>query len=858
MTAINVAPEIHVLFGLKDAIPQRTRNGIVISHTYSDLVRRDWADMLQEVQDFNPTISLDWAAQPEFTRIDGALTFCRFHKDGRVTFSAAPNEKTGGKEDVAGWCLRRRYAPLDCKIGTTVLDTTAFDNHWKTLEGTFETTNPVRNPQSTCLQNSGSELTARAQTKGDIPARRGLQFKVGCHGIIQADGPAPRVRCVMQKKKYSVLLPHGAKPCVEIQNGSGEWSTIRTLKDLPAVNLATGSDYTVEMFILNDRLVVGINNQFFHIQEMNLPIRPGAQPTPKKCDIPAGPIQFNAYNCRVAMGLALIKWADPDDLPYTGSFSTSTERKTYVPPETELIPHATGVANGGSLITATATVEDTSIDYIVTLTASPEGIETPLVTKCVLYKAPVWAYPTAAAIDVQAAMIGEWSVTHAMPPITSSSEATITLDRTLLSTKVSGSWEDYIDTDNPCEIVIRWKRRDSVTNAVTYDPAPVDGVAQYYKLFKGYVYFVSKQTDGVFENTMTVNMRDPMVRLQGNNARIDYRYPPLDWKFLDAAAIESTPVENQSAPELTDLKIYGADCIQEIVRIALGDGEADAINGNGDTRRFLPADHPPLISATDNAGGLLALYGGLGQAVTQNSWYFPPPFGDDAESWIKKISNEIDRCVAFYGWPDGADEDEWPVLCYGRIPEFLQKLHATQSSFITIPDTNYVSGDVNKLLLMASTETRPERNINRVLTLGDVPTGGLEAVLPSLRMGEARLPADDPRRAELSWEKTLVLRNSLYMLPGAAEAVALKIIADITGLLMQFPQLTFRGLPVQWGSVCVVRADGTGSDATLGLDGLPFRVERVRHSGTTGKLADWKTAVHTRPLSNSELAAIPV
>lgn len=845
-------------FGLKAAIPQRTKQGVVVSHTYSDLVRLNWGDMLKDVQDFNPTISLDWQGQPEFTSISGGLLFARFHKDGHLTFGTDPKlmARDGSKEDVAGWVLRPRLAPLDCKIGTTTLDAGNFDSKWKPLQGTFETTSPNTNPAATRITNVGTDVTARAQTIGTIAARRGLQWDIHCVGILDATGPAPRLRCVMQQKKYSLLLPHGAKPAVQIQDGLGGWSTIRALKDLPNVELSRG-DYKIEMFILNDRLVVGVNGHYFHIQEMQKPVAPKAQPKPKACDIPEGPVQFNAHNCRVTMGLSLLKWADPADVAYSGAFAVQVKKKTFLTTGTQLIPHATGSTPGGTTLAAAATVTEGTtgsiIDYTVTLTASPAGIETPLVTKCLIYKAPVWSNPVAAAIEARAALVGTWDITHAMPPIMSDGEATFSFDRKMLSSKVASNWQDYISEDNPCEVLARWQQKDDVTGAVTYDPP-----SGYYRLFKGYVAYIQKQTDGYNTNTMLVKMRGPMLRLQGNNARIDYRYPPLDWVFLDAAASASTPVTGQSLPSLSSLTIYGADCIQEMVRIALGDDEANVMNGNGNARRFLPSDHPALLSTDTDAGGLLALYDALKQPVTQNGWYFPPPFGDDVESWMKKIGSEIDRCVSFYGWPDGAFVTDWPVLCYGRIPEFLKKLHPTRSTFIRIPDSNYLAGDVNKLLQMASTETRPERNINRVLTLGDTPTGGLEAVLPSLRMGEARLPPSDPRSPENSWEKTHIIRNSIYQFPGAAEAVAMKIIADITGLLMQFPVFQFRGFPVQWGSICQLVANGSGSDATLGLTGLPFRVEQVKHTGSAGQISDWKTSVNIRPLSTSELDNIPV
>jgi hypothetical protein len=146
---------------------------------------------------------------------------------------------------------------------------------------------------------------------------------------------------------------------------------------------------------------------------------------------------------------------------------------------------------------------------------------------------------------------------------------------------------------------------------------------------------------------------------------------------------------------------------------------------------------------------------------------------------------------------------------------------------------------VGKLLLMsASVDTRPDRDINRVLVWAGGNEGDLSQYLPAMRMAEARLPSSDLNSAERTWERTQILREDIGFSPGAAEGIAFTVINELKGVEMRWPSLTCLGdATVQWGDVVQVRQNANDcelgiSDHTMRLDGKRFRVQSVTHSGS--------------------------
>lgn len=837
MPGLKTRFDLEVLAYTKAAIPKRTRRAFVLSDVFSDLMKFGWSDVLDLVSELNPTISLDWQQQPEFVNDawQGNLNFVRFLKSGRVMFGASSQEsEIGEKGDIAGFCLKWREAWLDSKIGTTTLNTSCFDLNWKKFEGTWDTTMPIDGSEHTCVMNSGNETTARIQTKGNIPANRGLLFNIDCMGVIHPSGAVPRVRCVMQKKKYSLLLVHGKKPSVQVPVGS-DWSTIRTLKDGPTVDLRQGR-YQVSFQRIGGRMVVGINGDYYHLTDMSKPVKPNEDAQPVESTWPDGPIQINAHNCRIVAGMALLKYASAADVPYSASFARRVRRTTYLEPGTTLTTQHGAWQSVGTGIVVVPVVDDTYVTYTATLTANAAGIDTPLIMRVMCVNPANWNEPTYDYKDLRPG-VTSCKVTMAMPPVQCGAEATVEIDRAILDNAVPG-WRSYADKYHPVTIAWRWHYDDNSTDAWTR--------------VKFYIYSITKNTRSPNDNAMTLTLVDPIqARMKAPAALIDHHYPPLDWFWLglvDSALAADPPTQ---APE--GVVYYGAQGAKDIINIALGPAEAARLNGNGEPLRFF-TDQYPLMSMSNPAGYLTHL-GPIGgpQPPTQNGWYLPAPHGSDAFTWIQQLC-EHDHAVCFSGYPDGTTGNDWPCIIYGRITNIL-----AGRSTITIPDADYNAGDVNRILKEASIETRPDRDINVFYAWANIPNvDGLNGLLPAIRMAEDRLLADDPNRAELTWERYLVMKGDLLGLPTVAETAVRLLALEMRFRNMIFPKVTIRGDAArQWGDKVNFNMSGANSDTYLGLTGTDpvtgnptaFRVERVVHDFVLGQVPDYNTDLSIRPLS---------
>lgn len=829
MTAEKTYFDLEVLCHTKAAIPKRTRNAFVLSDVFSDLIKFGWSDVLDMVAEINPSISLDWQQQPEFVNDawEGNINFVRFLKSGRVAFGATgEQDAVGEKGDIAGFCLKWREAWLDCKIGTTTLDAGNFDLNWKVFEGDWDTTLPVDGQQHTCVMNSGDSTTARIQTKGNIAANRGLLFNIDCVGVINPAGPVPRVRCVMQKKKYSLLLVHGKKPAVQVPVGSG-WSTVRTLKDSPNVDLRQGR-YQVSFQRIGGRMVVGLNGNHYHLTDMSKPLKPDAVPDPVESQWPEGPIQINAHNCRIVAGLALLKYANAADVPFTAQFARRVRRTTYLEPGTPLVAHNGAWQSAGTIITVVPVVDTEYVTYTATLTANAAGIDTPLILRVMCLNPANWNDPVYDYKDIRPG-VKSCEITMAMPPVQSGAEATLEVDRSVLDKVVPG-WRSYVDKYHPVTVAWRWH----------YD----DNSADAWTRVKFYIYSFTKATRAPNDNMMSLRLVDPIqARLKAPAALIDHHYPPLDWFWLEMVEGVENPTENV---------YYGAQGAKDIINIALGPAEAARFNGNGEPLRFF-TDHYPLLSLETNTAGYLTHVLPIVQPPTKTDWLLPAPHGSDAFTWIGQLL-EHDHAVCFSGWPDGATGNDWPCIIYGRITNIL-----AGRATITIPDNDYNAGDVNRILKEASIETRPDRDINVFYAWANIPNvDGVNGLLPAIRMAEDRLKGDDPNRPELTWERYLVMKGDLLGLPAVAETAVRLLALEMAFRNMIFPTVTIRGTAsIQWGDKVVFDMSGTFSDTYLGLIGtdpitgnaVEFRVERVVHTFTLDQVPNYDTKLSIRPLS---------
>lgn len=800
----------------KAAIPFRKNNGFIIADVLGDSMNFSAGDSAGAgYQGQNSMPSIPWlGANTPTASSQSNVDFVRFYKDGTVTFGNTISD-SGEKSILSGYILETRYAYLDCKVqdeSPAPPDAGNFDLTWRSEQGKHKSVIPPIAPRHNCFLNSGSDVTAKARTVGTIPANRGMEFE--CHfSTLNPAGPQAAVRIAIGDK-YSLVGRHGMRWMVD-KKVSGQWSQWRRLDKAGVCDLH-GRDYLLSFRRIAGYLVVSIGAAAFWLLEdgQDSPGQPAPRSVPE-IGWPEAPVFVNAYNVRARIGVALIKYATANDVPFTGQFTRSFERATHVTNDLLTTATGTGWCGAAPAPMINPTVEPGSVKYACILTGSAQGIDTPFINKVMVRSQPQWTNPSVSGINVEACRKGDLTIDKAMPPIQAGTEVSFTLDRDLLL-KFFNNWKNYVKQFNPIQVRTRQH----------YDDGSTDNwITQFY----GYIYKLTYTTNGFGDRTLSVTTRDQTMRLQEENAIIDHHYPPLDFVFAERLAAGGAA-------------LYPSDCIKEIVRLALGAEAADTLNGNGDGNRFI--NEPiPLIDA-NNGGGFLALRElTTGQAVLTNSFFFPPKLLEDAMSWINDFA-KIEGALFFYGWVSD-DTSGRQVLIYGRPKTIM----ANRPTYV-LPDMKYTANDINKLILAMENEKKPERCINRYLTVGKAEEGALGAIMPSRFIGDARLAASHPNSAENSWVRTKVVRAE--MLAFGQQGLASALIAGIPAGELDFPKITVRFMGyLQWGDKVTPKFEGTLPnipDNTIGINGETFRVGKLSHVIPEGG-ADAKTVLWVGPLT---------
>lgn len=838
--AVRTSVSTSLVFYPKTAIPRRGRNGFIVADRLGDHMNQASGDTASVSLEVNPTITDAWFGQgvayDGFFNVSQNLDFVRFMPDGRVLFGASPNTTSASNDDLSGWILKAREALLDSKvqmdgidlINNALLDTTNTDLTWQTLQGTWRTMRPPVAPHRCCIINVGDDETARIRTLGDIPANRWIGFDVHALGLNPA-GPSSAVAFFIGNK-YKIRLEHDGRPEV-FENIDETYQRIRTLPTTQEISLH-GGHYVIRFRRLFGRLVIGINNEYFHLLKLSRnSAAPNTTPLPIDDSWPAAPLLVHTFNCRARIGVRVIKNCDAAGTPYSGTFSRHVRRSTpiTIPPGEELAGHCATWIREGTAATVTTSLVDGLLDYTVSMVANSDGIDTPCINKVMIRSKALWNTPDIPGLDVASAVL-KWDVGSATPPIQPGPEARFELSRVLLQ-EISASWQTYITGDCPVEL--------SVTEHFDNNTTVTHG------LFKGYVTHIEKSTAGMNQNAMTVTCQSEMLRLgEAGGGMVDHRCPPLDIKLFEAVA----GLGQNELPV-----VHGSDAIKEIIELALGPDVAATLNGDGNGQRFFPPDHYPLLS-NETGGYYPVMHAVTGERVapTNNKFFFPPPFGSDFQRWADDIAfhDYAIFCMAsLAGYNDG-----YPIFIYGHRDEILA--HISGMTPIVVKDVVSVDADLSGFIMEATNDIRPWMAHNRVLVWANPARGAETAVGPAVRMAEARLPMSDPNAAEYSWEKTLIIRENFGIIRGVAERIANLVIADQEGVTFQWPSLTLDGLAsIQWGSLIQPQMAATGengnfSDVTLGINGTVMRVEKVIHSGGAG--LNWTTQVFPRPLSRSE------
>lgn len=841
-----VMPEVRVWFYPESAIPQRQHIGASIAERMTQHARHSYGDTLGKTlagtSDFLTPATDDGAVG----FLGGAnVEFVRFERDGnfREGYSVSRASVIDNTDELAGFIVKADETVLDTYIGSQEVIANWERFPMKGDGGHWVNVSPPSSPFHLCVMNV-DDVSAPLLSE-PLEADQSFRAHINCIGIFDTKAAAapPEVLFGWGNDALRVALRHGAPPTLERKGGQGASDTWRVWKRIGdrAINL-NNNQHNITVRKIAGRLVVGVNGTTIHLLEV---IKVGNQLEVADTPSPAGALSVLPKNVRVVFSFYKLKYktAAPGTFAVRVAQNASYSLDDLATPPKGI----TGGWDGGGTSTAVVSEFDAqrNIKYTVTLQPDVYDLYTPFVNKVLIPMRAAWSTPAEADFLEARPYLKSVSVDMAMPPNAPGAECRIELDRALLDKQLIG-WENYIGKYHPVGVMIRRKWDDGTSEAWT-------------RVFKGYVIKMDKGTNMVNDATLTLLCRDPIVRLQKPAAVVDARDAPLD--FLYTAKTQNT--DNRAS-----LQLYGSECVAEIIARRLGAGEAARLNGGGNTLvvrqgafipdryvRFFPASHYPLMDASNDAAGYVSVMAGItGKPPTSDGFLFPPPFGEDALSWISQFAG-YDRAAFFYGWPGNSERfEEWPMPCYGRMNNF-----AATGVLRTVYDTDYVGGDLDRLLLSATTETRPEKDINRVLVWGNPPGATVPALLPALMMGEARLSTNGDtyhNAAEYSWERTEVLKEDIAGYPGVAQGIAQGYIGQLQGVKMQFPDVTLRLHPQWfWGDQIQFEMSSAASDASLGLQGHTFRVEAVTHqvNFAGGDPMGATTQLKIRPLSATGL-----
>lgn len=853
-------PDVEIRVYEEGAITRRVRPGFAVADLMGDIVNRGFGDSpgMDEWYNVNPPDA--WNTQRSDASFDNMqnVDFIRFLRDGTVLEGASARGGQDNGGEYSGWILRGVVKPLDGHLQGEPLPATNpsynFDPvTWVPTSGTLDTICPPVQPFNTGVLTVANQATASAISEETYPANQQFQWEIDGQGFSPEWQAAKSVRLGFGNDSYCVYLRHGNYPQLQKSTGYKSWITLKTIHTTSPIDLM-GGKYLVKVRRIAGRFVWTVNDKTIHYNEV-------VGGSIQAASWPAGKLSIEAQGgLRAGIKAGLITYSSKRFPSGTDAEIEGTLRRTVTsngeisgteaasPP----MPLLAGWQGNNTSIEATTSIEGDHVQYNVTLKASPDYVDTPLLNRALLQFEPQWVeYENGGNgnyIDLRPAVLG-LNIEHAMPPVASGSEARIEVHRKLLDEQLP-NWLDYVQEYRP--ILIRIRRRYSDGSADPY----------WVNVFFGYIHKTQKSSEAVNRRTMTIIARDGTTRLQKPAAVIDYRDAPLDFLASDI------DLKTGSTIYPNGHKVYGVDCVYEILKRHLGPTEAGRLNGGYPAHKLdYFTSHYPIYDTTENQGGYLgvALPLGLDTVPSGGAFMFPPPFDEDAISWIEQFK-KIDHAEFFYGWPGSFDSetrlDGAPMPMYGRIVDFLRA-----QSIVTVTDQEYLAGDLEKLIKKMSTETRPESDFNRVVVMGKRADGDDGGLLPAYVIAEARIPtnqtvvhADDtettipsPRSPEGAWERTMTIRSDIALSKPIAQAMADSAIYLMRYVDMDWPDIVLRGdARWYWGDRATLKLQGVDSDTSIRLNGKTFRVERVVHVinfESEGDADPFTTTLTTAPIT---------
>lgn len=368
---------------------------------------------------------------------------------------------------------------------------------------------------------------------------------------------------------------------------------------------------------------------------------------------------------------------------------------------------------------------------------------------------------------------------------------------------VGDNWRQYLERYHSVKLWVWWQWSDGFSGVRSRD-----GSEAYsdFLIFEGYVWSLSPERDGYEQEHLTVEFRDPIVRLQRPAGIIDSRFAPADTLLMGK-------VRNGGAPVL-----YGDEVVRYILKQSLGEAWANRLEVAFPDNRYDLINYT-LLMAPPMGGGFL----------------FPPPFGQSALDWIKQVS-EIDFAIfCFLPGHDG------PRPVYG----WYYSINALNGGIsYTISDADVIPAS------MAGWRQDPSQDFNVVQVWGRIPGdsgdyGGIMPAMPqlsALAWVNSSIPEQDPRR---TWERTLLKQGTHFYRPHIAQLVARAIAARLQNVEVRRVSFTLaHGDPFMcWGQAVVPDFSAPGSSDDLFEAGDIFRIMRVSQRMIFGQQPSWTTGL---------------
>ncbi len=809
-----------------------TDEAFVVQDVFAGYLTQQVGETSEKIEDPKEFDSVHWQGQRAFDHIDDKLDFVRFQKDGTVKRGVPGLTEAEG---MGGWTLKPVVKPLNCTLETARPADPKPDNkfenlQWKPVKGdAWETFVPAEPPYKTYIRHRMQVPDTALEIVSEKRKRAtGLEVELIWNGVFAEHKKAPGVRLILIENKLSIVWRRAeksnTKPVIERwkndEKNSG-WVVWKKLDD--AAPVAFKGRTLVRVQCIAGMLVIDIDDKSYYLTQTQP--QPGdneATPKLEQMKMSRDPIRLSVFGVDVTVGISELEYHQAGGLART---VRSVSLRT--PPTGELVEGVTsGWKPAGTAALVAGIRGKKSVTYALGIAADKKRELSPFISAVGIVFPGNTTNSFGNPIDVRPAA-ASMKLSSGEPGLVATSEVQLELSRNLLDEHIP-DWRTLLKPFAPVRVLARW----------TYDETEIveegenEGETiltgnivedEWTRIFEGYVATFDQNTASFNDKSLSVVLRDPMMRLKAPAGFVDDRYGPLDFLY---AAGDGQP-------------LYDGDCVKYLLETEMGSRIASTINGNGESMMFSDLKYPMLSRETDRMGYFT--FQRMSQPSTQSSFMLPPPFGRDVASWIQESIAEPMSAVFFWGHSPYATVSEHDPHAYNTPPlvPVYGKLFfywATLGPPRELADAIYVDEDANNLFASVSVETLTDKLYNEVVVWGVKPKGTLTAMItPSAFGGRAALPSEHPNSADHSWRRVQPYQHDF--IGKIADSNYASDLAFIT--LLPHYAIDMRSVTVlmprgdetlRWGMVIKPKMQASGSDLTIGVNDRYFRISRINHS----------------------------